>query len=240
MEAGSVLLNSPVDAIDQHGDAVIVYTANGTVIQCRKAILALPTNMYSGIRFSPPLPHKKRALVSTTKSGTYAKVVLTYRTRWWKQAGLVGKFSSMIGPICFSWEIADDSTEHYSLALFISGRAAEKWHQLNSLAREEAVISHLARLVGPEHAELALDVLEVNQMEWTKEDYIGTGPTSTMGPGQLSELGEALRSPFKNVHFAGGETAYEWKGYLEGALRSGSRASDEVTTLLSLESGSKL
>jgi monoamine oxidase len=34
------------------------------------------------------------------------------------------------------------------------------------------------------------------------------------------------------VHFAGTETAGEWKGYMEGAVRSGERAAAEVVQQL--------
>lgn len=57
-------------------------------------------------------------------------------------------------------------------------------------------------------------------------------PTSPIGPGDLAKYGIALRDSFRNVHFGGGETAYEWKGYLEGALRAGSRVAEEVVKAL--------
>lgn len=49
-----------------------------------------------------------------------------------------------------------------------------------------------------------------------------------MGPGILREYGATLREPVGNIHLAGGEFAFEWKGYLEGALTSGQRAAEEV------------
>lgn len=158
-------------------------------------------------------------------------MILTYTKAWWKDVGLQGKFTSMKGPICFSWEISDDSKKQYSLALFIAGSVAAKWSELNELQRQESVIDHLAELVGHENSTAARDVLEVNYINWTEESYLGGAPTSSMGPGLLSKYGDALREPFQHIHFAGGETAYEWKGYLEGALLAGSRAADEVISL---------
>lgn len=235
MKPGSVLLNSPVDEITQKEDGVLVTTLNGTSYNARKIILAVPTNTYAKIHFSPPLPEEKKSLVSRTMGGVYAKIILTYSAAWWRDLGLCGKFSSLVGPICFSWEISDPTVQQYSLAIFVSGTAGQAWALLSSLAKEEAVINHLAELVGPEHAHLAKDVLEVNYVEWHKEEYIDGAPTCAMGPGILSKYGHALREPFGNVHIAGGETAYEWKGFLEGALHAGSRAAEEVVTLLKLQ-----
>jgi monoamine oxidase len=48
----------------------------------------------------------------------------------------------------------------------------------------------------------------------------------------LRKYGVALREPFENIHFGGGETAFEWKGYLDGANTSGQRAAKEVVDIL--------
>ncbi|EGO54743.1 hypothetical protein NEUTE1DRAFT_104169 [Neurospora tetrasperma FGSC 2508] len=49
------------------------------------------------------------------------------------------------------------------------------------------------------------------------------------GPGK----GDAtMRDPFRNVHFAGTETAEEWRGFMEGAARSGLRGAKEIIQAL--------
>ncbi|KAH8900745.1 putative mao-A [Thozetella sp. PMI_491] len=232
MPPGSVMIHSPVESITQSGNVVEVTTSAGSRYKAKKVIMTIPTNTYSEIKFSPPLPPANRALVSRTKPGVYAKMLLTYKAPWWRDAGLVGKFTSLVGPICFSWDVCDASLEQYSLALFVAGNIAARWHSLNELEREEAIIEHLAKLVGPKLADKARDILEVNCVEWTKEEYIGGAPTSAIGPKLLSKYGYAMRQPFGHVHFGGGEMAHEWKGYLEGAVTSGQRAAREVTSLL--------
>jgi monoamine oxidase len=236
MKPGSIYINSPVDNIHQTADGALVHTKTGNKIFARKVIIAIPTNAYENIHFSPPLPQNKSALVSSTKPGVYAKMILTYSRAWWRDLGLQGKFTSLKGPICFSWDISEDSKKQYSLALFIAGEIAARWQQLGELQRVDSVINHLAELVGSKHESLVRDVLEVNYMNWSAEEYLGGAPTSVMPPGILSKYGGTLREPFRNIHFAGGETAYEWKGYLEGALRAGSRAADEVIALIRKES----
>ncbi|KAF1812579.1 hypothetical protein P152DRAFT_435833 [Eremomyces bilateralis CBS 781.70] len=237
---GNVFVHSPINTIVQYRKGATVTTTGGQTFTAKKVILANPTNTYSNIQFSPPLPAAKRTLVSRTKPGVYAKMVISYTSPWWRTAGLVGKFSSLLGPICFSWDTSSVPDQQYSLAFFIAGERAAKWHALNALRREEAVIEHLATLVGPELADKVRDVLEVNEVEWTKEEYIGGAPTSTIGPGLLRKYGAELRTPFRDLHFAGGELAFEWKGYLEGAVTSGKRAASEVIDVLKSGDGSKL
>ena len=49
-----------------------------------------------------------------------------------------------------------------------------------------------------------------------------------MPPGAMTRYGHALREPVGRIHWAGAETSVEWQGYLEGAMRSGVRAAQEV------------
>ena len=58
---------------------------------------------------------------------------------------------------------------------------------------------------------------------WT-HGYVGHMP-----PGVMTRFGHALREPCGRIHWAGAETAVEWPGYIEGALRSGIRAAREVS-----------
>jgi monoamine oxidase len=37
-----------------------------------------------------------------------------------------------------------------------------------------------------------------------------------------------LTTPFRRIHWAGAETASYWRGYMDGAVRSGERAAKEV------------
>ncbi|KAF6837478.1 amine oxidase [Colletotrichum plurivorum] len=229
MPDGSIMLNSPVSRIVQQGPGeVYVTTKSGFRAKAKKAILAIPTNTYSQIHFTPPLPPSKRAVVSQTMPGIYAKTVLNYASPWWREAGLVGKFSSRNGPIVFSFDCCNVEMEQYSLMIFISGDVASAWHRLSALGREESVIEHLATLVGPDLASEARNVTEVTTVEWTKEEHIWGGPTSSMGPGMLRKYGDSLRESFGDLHFGGGETAYKWKGYLEGAITAGLRTAEEV------------
>lgn len=228
LPAGSVMLNSPVNSIQQYGRSVTVETLTGLTVEAKKVVIAIPTHVYDKIHFSPPLPYEKRAIVSRTKPGNLAKIIVTYARPWWRDIGLAGIFQSFTGPICLSWEISNFADEQFSLALFLCGEPESKWEKLSALRREEALVDHLVDLVGPKHGHLARDVLEFNERIWTQEEYIEGAPTSAIGPGDLKRFGHALRKPFHNLYFGGGETAFEWKGYMEGALRAGSRAASEI------------
>ena len=44
----------------------------------------------------------------------------------------------------------------------------------------------------------------------------------------MTSLGPAIRQPHGRIHWAGTETASKWMGYVDGAIRSGERAAEEV------------
>ena len=48
----------------------------------------------------------------------------------------------------------------------------------------------------------------------------------------LRTNGPALRQTTGRIHWAGTETATYWFGYMDGAVRSGERAAEEVTDAL--------
>lgn len=45
---------------------------------------------------------------------------------------------------------------------------------------------------------------------------------------RVANYGSAFRAPCGRIHWAGTETSSEWYGYMEGALRSASRAAEEM------------
>jgi monoamine oxidase len=47
-------------------------------------------------------------------------------------------------------------------------------------------------------------------------------------PGSWTQFGPLLRTPVGPLHWAGTETADEWTGFMDGAVRSGQRAAAEV------------
>lgn len=77
--------------------------------------------------------------------------------------------------------------------------------------------------------------INVIEKEWTKEFWIRGNPVPVMGPGLLTgAAGRTIRDPFENIHFIGAETSLVWKGYMEGAVRSGFRGANEVIAKLEI------
>ena len=65
------------------------------------------------------------------------------------------------------------------------------------------------------------------------EPFAPGGPTAAVPPASWTRYGQWLRRPVGPIHWAGTETADEWTGFLDGAVRSGQRAAAEVAQRLS-------
>ncbi|OAL47741.1 amine oxidase [Pyrenochaeta sp. DS3sAY3a] len=233
---GSVRLNTPVESITQNNAeyGVLVTTTTGESFLAKKVISSIPSSTYYKIKFTPPLPAPKRVFYAQPRPGYYAKATLTYQRSWWHEAGWGGRFTSMKGPLATG---IDASIEHHTLSVYLAGETSMDWHQKSKLQRQQEVIEHLAELVGPTLASDARDVTEYNEIMWTAEEYIEAGPIGFFGQKALGGHGSELRAPFMHVHIAGTDTAWEYKGYIEGAVTSGRMAASEVIGLLK---GSKL
>jgi monoamine oxidase len=63
--------------------------------------------------------------------------------------------------------------------------------------------------------------------EWTRGCFMAHYP-----PGVLTQLGHVLRTPVGRIHWAGTETSPVMNGFIDGAVRSGERAAEEVVVHL--------
>lgn len=232
MAPGSILLSTPVAKIQQSSEGCTVIATTGAVFYGKKVILSVPTPLYKDIKFSPPLSGAKLALTNSTKLGCTSKMILVYDTPWWRSQNLSGMSQSFIGPYTITRDTSNDSAGHYSLTSMPGADAARDWSQLPAHERRAQILAQVAETFG--NREAAYKPVEIFEMEWSKEEYSKGCPCPVMPPNALSKFGHALREPVGDIHFVGTETAYEWKGYMEGAVRSGERGAEEVIEALGL------
>ena len=70
---------------------------------------------------------------------------------------------------------------------------------------------------------------DYREYTWQADPWSGGAISAHFPPGVLTSLGHALRRPTGRIHWAGTETAPRWFGFIEGAVRSGERAAEEVS-----------
>jgi monoamine oxidase len=94
--------------------------------------------------------------------------------------------------------------------------------------RRQGVIDSFARYYGPKARKPTAYV----EKSWAAEEWTRGCYAGYFGPGTWVDFGHALREPVGHIHWAGTETATVWTGYMDGAVRSGERAANEVRLAL--------
>jgi monoamine oxidase len=219
----AVVLGAPVRAVDQRDGSIRAH-ADGTVVDARAAVVALPPPLAARIAFSPALPSARDQLAQRMPMGDVLKLVAVYDAPFWRTAGISADTWGGDLPYSFSADVGGPAGTPGAIAVFFVGADARAARALGPGGRAEAVTRALGRCLG-ERARRPRTVLERDWAgeEWTRGAYAGY-----MTPGGWTAFGDALREPCGALSFAGSETADDGIGYVEGAIASGERAAAEA------------
>jgi monoamine oxidase len=221
---GRIRYGEPVRSVAQNAEGVTVET-DTTVVQCRRVVLCLPPPLAREISYTPALPDARARLLAGLEMGACVKFHAIYERPFWRARGLSGQAMASTGAIGLTYDNSPDGgTNRGVLVGFAVGDAGRDLGQLQPADREREILSSLNRLFGPESTEAeAIVVKDWGAEEWTRGGYAAHFPV-----GGWTSYGAAFREPCGRIHWAGTETASEWHGYMEGAIRSGDRAAREM------------
>lgn len=226
---GSVKLSAPVRSISQSQDGCIVETKTGDKYTGKKVIVSLPSCLLPSIQFSPELPAPRQRLSQSTKLGYYAKTILVYAEPWWHHADLSGTYTSTGTAISFTRDSSVPEDNQYSLTCFHAGDTGRSWSGKSAEDRQATVLKEIQNAFEAATGARIPEPVNVIEKEWVKDPWALGAPSAVMPPGVFtSDAGKTLCEPCGNVHFIGTETADVWRGYMDGAVRSGIRGAKEV------------
>ncbi|KZF23909.1 hypothetical protein L228DRAFT_282582 [Xylona heveae TC161] len=228
----NILLSSPVTAVNQsYPNRVYVQTGN-RIFQASKVISTVPSPVLRGIQFTPTLPARKQLLVDSYTYGYFTKAMLVFKNPFWAEKGFCGLAQSFTGPASIIRDCSSPEDDAWILTCFLCGDTGRTWSQQDDKIRTDSLLEQIG-LMYSDKTRVLSEYLTTVWHDWTAEQYSGFGcPCPSLPPGVLSAAGDALREPFWNVHFSGTETSVEWKGFMEGAVRSGERSATEVSKQL--------
>ncbi|KIV99188.1 uncharacterized protein PV09_09141 [Verruconis gallopava] len=239
---GSVHLNNPVVSIDDDGSVVTVITSRRT-FTAKHVIVSTPTVLYKSIMFQPPLHPIKNKIVNSTVHGHLSKVFLAYERPWWRDCNSCGLTQSLKGLISVTRDTSNDEAGMYSLLGFIAGDAGRAWAKLSAEKRRQAVLEHF-KSVFAGVAESVPEPIGYIEQKWWDEPFSQGCPCPAMPPGVMTaaraNCTDVLRKKHGRVHFVGTEMSDVWRGYMEGAVRTGERGAREVLAELRFGLDSKL
>lgn len=223
-----IYLGSPVKKIEYSQGGVLVISEQ-QAWKAKKAIVAVPPNVRNCIEYHPPLPTDLKSMTQNICQSSVMKITLIYEKPFWREQGLNGCAHSDRGFIRLVADSSPSDGEKGVLTLLSGGKYAGELARFEKKHRREVILKEMGLLFGPK----AEHPIELYEKDWTEEPYIRGGYSSHFPPGLITSFGEWLRRPIGPIHWAGTETADEWKFYMEGAVQSGERAAKEVYDALS-------
>ena len=217
------MLGTPVHAVTHRADAVEVVSPEITVV-ARHAIMAIPPALASRVHFDPPLAADRALLLHQLPAGTEIKAVVVYNEPFWRSDGVSGASVAMDDPYEVTLDTTPPPGDVGVMALYAAGPKARTLAALQPDDRRRIVLDIMRRRFGPK----ASSPIETTEQNWAEEEWTRGCSMAHFGPGVLTQYGRLLREPIGRIHWAGTETAGTSHGAMDGAVRSGERAADEI------------
>ncbi len=205
----------------------LVETADGLEVGCpentfeaARVVSTLPPYLLkNSVPITPPLPQALTELMGRTHTwmGESIKFGLVYKMPFWREAGSSGTVFSNVGPVTEMYDHSSYEDTAHALKGFLNGG-------YYSLSREERLMRVLGQL-RKYYGDVVDSYLEYHECLWAGEWATFAPYRGPVYPHQNN--GNALyQEPFMNgkLILAGTETASEYPGYMEGAVRSAQRA----------------
>jgi monoamine oxidase len=223
-----VRLSAPVRRVEVGDDATVVHTDAGAT-RCRAVVMAIPPQHRSAVMFEPVLPEQFAELPKHWPQGNLSKAYAAYDTPFWRADGCSGEALSDDGAVFITFDVSPGDSGPGILLGFTDARTFDP---LSADKRREVALDCFAALFG----DAARSPIDYVDHCWGAEEFAPGGPTAAVPPGSWTRYGRWLRAPVNGIFWAGSETADEWTGFLDGAVRSGQRAAAEVTDYLTTTS----
>ncbi len=218
-----VRLSSPVRRVEQTSTGVVV-SGDGFTVTADQVVVAIPPTLCGRIDWLPAMPALRDQLTQRMPMGTVIKVQCVYDEPFWRKDGLAGQATSDTGPVKITFDNSPPDGSVGVLMGFIEGSDGRQAQKLSEAERREGVVGSFTRYFGDK----AKNFEQYVEMSWSAEPWSRGCYAGYFPPGVWSDYGDQLSAPVGRLHWAGTETAQEWNGYLDGAVRSGHRVAEEV------------
>jgi len=222
-----VCLGQPARRIEWDDGGVVVTTDDLTV-RARRAVVAVPPNLYGRIEYDPPLPAARQQAHQHISLGLVIKVHAVYPTPFWRDAGLSG---TAFSPFQTAHE-AYDNTGHGestgTLVAFVAGETADAMLALPADRRKAAILDSLAAYYGDQ----ARRPTVYFESDWVSEEWTGGAYAASFDLGGLTRYGATLRTPVGPIRFASSDLAAEGYQHVDGAIRIGHEVAAELAESL--------
>ena len=198
-----IRLSAPVSAVEQTDHGVTVTTREGEALTASVAIVAVPLNVLSAIRFTPKLSEDKRAAAAQGQASRGAKV-------WIRVRGELQKvYATAADSAPFSWIQSEyDLPDGQLLVGFAPDAEKLDGNDLDQVRSAMGDFFPEAEVTG------------AYAHDWVTDEF-SRGTWGFFRPSQTSRFLRELQRPEGRVFLAGSDIANLWGGFIDGAIESG-------------------
>jgi monoamine oxidase len=215
-----VRLNSAARAVRQRRGGVEIELESGERLAAERVIVAVPASLAGALGFDPPLPANIVAVLSSLQPARGGEVACQYAEGDAVRKALPHPVSSD-GPISVAFVSNQNTTEGPAVVSgFITGDSRFVLEREGAAADELDAVVQAA--VGAPVTRLA------TRQRWAADSYARSVTACADFASRRDISAAQFAVPHVRVHFAGDYTEGYDQGSLEGAVRSGLRAADEV------------
>lgn len=219
----SLVTQAPVTQLVDQGSRIAVETPHGSYA-AHQLVVAVPPQLYTGVGLLPLLSPAHRQVLATYRAGAAIKTMLVFATPWWRELGLCGRAGG-VGRLFNA--MVDVSPADASVGILVLFATAGSGRRLGELRSEADRISQALNWLGALVGQAVPEPLASRSVDWSADPLALGGYASRRGLGGWAAVPDLFRSVGR-LHFAGTETATEWRSFMEGALQSADRAAEEV------------
>ncbi|WP_322052912.1 flavin monoamine oxidase family protein [Paraburkholderia bannensis] len=208
-------LSTPVAAVDDNGEEVIVTTRDGQRIRARHVVMALPLNTLSDVVITPALAQPIQTMLEQKHAIKPSKI-------WARVKGEIETFlaHAPVGKHPINTARTEFRHEGDTLVVsFCSDASALD-------GGDRAAVQRALRTFVPD-----IEVVETAWHDWASDPFAQGGWVHHR-PGNLTQVVPQMRSPHGHIHFAGGDFAGIGVGGIEGAIETGARAAGDIVRAL--------
>ncbi len=209
-----VSLNTSVRAVQQSSDGVCVTTESGELVIAKRAVVTVPLNVLHSVDFDPPLSEVKLEASRLKHVGGGYKVFFEVEG----DPGAVMTLSRstdspLIGSFTYKRGEQHSVLAGFSLEPGALDKSVEEWQVV------------LGEFIP------GVKLLSTFGHDWGADD-LSRGSWATYRPGTVACFSDELPRQEGHVFFASGDHAQGWRGFIEGAIASGSRTAVTVADSL--------
>ncbi len=220
----SVALNTQAVSIEDLEGKIRVTTEQGEVWEAESVVSTLPPNLLvNQVAFTPELPAELLEIASQTHTwmGESIKAGVSFKSPFWKQGHGATLFSPE-GPFTELYDHSNVAQGKYALKGFLN----PAYSKFSAEKREALVWEQLRKCLG---SKVDAERLQYIECLWSTEGTTYTAYSSPVMPHQNNSHPLYQKEFWEGkLYISGSETAAQFGGYMDGAVRAGERVAKQL------------